>query len=164
MAKKRQTKPLQVLLPVQYYHSLMANRFAIQREDGFILSHFGLVDRSNTLMHHFVCVFPNFTLESQKENLLQYSDKIGDAKTTVPSWKAPPANDKDILPVIDFVHVTNWNDMYAEICFMNYSQAQAGDAARVADSKIAAWGIALIRCSLDLQRGFLHALYDGNSL
>jgi hypothetical protein len=55
----------------------MANRFAIDRQDGFTLIQFGLVSKTGLLLDRLTCVFPDPMLETQRENLVQYSDGIG---------------------------------------------------------------------------------------
>jgi len=164
-ASKKQTK-LNVNLrhPQVYHYSCMANRFAIQREDGFLLAHFGLVSKKDVLLDRLTCLFPESTLSSLKENLVAYSEGIGLPKSKIPAWPAPTWIESNfkILPVVDFVHLCNWNDAFAEICFWNYSQAFAADTAKMGEKKgdIHPWGIALLRCDLDLQRAFLEELYE----
>jgi len=141
----------------------MANRFAIEREEGFTVVHFGLVNRAGSLLDRFSCVFPEHTLKSQRENLVQYSDKIGPTKKKIPSWAAPARKSEEttLLPVIDFVHVSQWDDAHAEICFWNFSQGHLADIVRAGGKEpIAPWGVALVRCEIDLQRAFLAALYE----
>lgn len=172
-APKKQTKQNVTLChPQQYYYSCMANRFAIQREDGFLLVHFGLVSKKDVLLDRLTCLFPESTLISLKENLVRYSENIGTPKKEVPAWVAPAWVEADTksLPVVDFVHLCNWNDAYAEICFWNYSQAYAADLTALGSKRddkkdgksdgIHPWGIALLRCGIDLQRAFLEQLYE----
>jgi hypothetical protein len=64
--------------------------------------------------------------------------------------------------VVDFVHLSNWNDSDAEMCFWSYSQAQMADMSKVPvkdQQPMLPWGIALLRCEIDLQRAFLAKLY-----
>jgi len=164
MQKKRQTKPIPVQFPHAYISSMMANRFAIQRDDGFVLVHFGLVNREDKLIDSASCVFSDFTLAALRENLLQYSEKLPPVKVPIPAWKPPKMEEKvsimSILPVVDFVHVTNWADKCAEICLMNYSQGQAGVGRPTGQESLLAWGVALIRCSIEFQASFLQGLYQ----
>ncbi|HEX3857087.1 MAG TPA: hypothetical protein VHY30_07315 [Verrucomicrobiae bacterium] len=163
MPKKSPTQTVNLGHPAQYYHSCMANRFTIEREEGFTLAHFGLVSRVGLLLDRLTCLFPEHTLLSLKENLVQYSDKVGLPKKTIPAWSPPVWIDRDFstLPVIDFVHLCHWDDAYAEICFWSYSRASAADIASVGkkDNFITPWGVALLRCEIDLQRAFLEKLY-----
>ena len=148
--------------PQQYYHSCMANRLSIERDEGFVVAHFGLLSRAGVLLDRLSCVFPHYILEAQKGNLVEYSDKIGTPKKKAPAWTPPPwTEDKGTLPVIDFLHVS-YGDEHAEICFWSYSEGYVADLA-ASDAKekvIAPWGIALLRCGLDLQREFLLGLYE----
>jgi len=141
----------------------MANRFAIQREDGFLLARFGLLSKKEVLLDSLTCLFTNSSLLSLKENLVRYSESIGEAKERIPVWNPPPWTDSNsrMLPVVDFIHLCNWDDKHAEICFWNYSQAYAADLTKTGkQSEINPWGIAILRCDIDLQRAFLEALYD----
>jgi hypothetical protein len=163
MPKKPTTQSVNLGHPAQYFHSCMANRFAIQREEGFLLAHFGLVSGSSLLLDRLTCLFPDHTLNALKENLVQYSEKVGLPKKTIPSW-VPPVwinNDFSSLPVIDFVHLCHWDEAHAEICFWSYSRAAAADMAVMGKKTdfITPWGIALLRCEIDLQRAFLEKLY-----
>ena len=168
-ASKKAAKPPVVSLrhPIQYVYSCMANRFAIDREDGFALVHFGLVNRANVLIDRFAVIFTNNTLDSLKENLVKYSDQVGLPKKEIPKWVPPLRKAEDdsslwaYLPVVDFVHLCNWNDTNAEMCFWSYSQAQMADLSRAGGKNeiMTPWGIALLRCEIDLQRAFLAQLY-----
>ena len=163
MPKKSTKTPVLLQHPQQYVHSCMANRLLIEREEGFTLVHFGLVDRSGRLLDRLSCILPEFTLESQKENLVQYSDKIGLPKKKSPSW-TPPFEGADkfwTLPVIDFLHVTHWDDN-AEICFWSYSRGSVADLeqADVKEKVLMPWGVALLRCGIELQKEFLAGLYE----
>jgi hypothetical protein len=167
MAKKQTTQTVNLRHPLQYIHSCTANRFAIEHEEGFALAYFGLVNRSGLLLDRFTCLFPDYTLQTLKENLVQFSEKVGLPKKKIPAWNPPPIqsqtfSDLSTLPVIDFIHLTYWDDAYAEICFWSYSRASAADVARSGkkDDAITPWGIALLRCEIDLQRAFLEQLYS----
>ena len=163
------TTTAKVLLtyPAGYFFSFMANRYALTREDGFTLVHFGLLNRGNDLLDHFSCMIPEHTLNAQKENLVQYSDSIGLPKSNPPPWAPPPSKERGELgrfPVVDFLHLCNWEGAHAEICFWSYSHGQAADLARAESREsVRPWGIALLRSNLDLQRAFLAELYLPNS-
>ena len=163
MAKKTTKSSVGLGYPPQYILSFMANRYAIEREDGFTVAHFGLVNRSNLLLDRFTCIFSEHTLKSQRENLVQYSDKVGLPKKKTPTW-VPPFKEAEAavaVPVIDFLHLCHWDDAHAEICFWNFSQAHLSDLARMGkDQVLTPWGVAMLRCEIDLQRGFLADLYN----
>jgi hypothetical protein len=62
--------------------------------------------------------------------------------------------------IVDFIHLSNWEDAYAEIAFWNYSRASVSEHVQQGnDRPFQAWGLALLRCEIDLQREFLEALY-----
>jgi hypothetical protein len=142
----------------------MANRFAIDHGEGFTVAYFGLVNKSGFLLDRLTCLFPEYTLQSLKENLVQYSDKAGPPQKQTPAWTPPTFQSSDLstLPVIDFVHLCHWDDAYAEICFWSYSRASAAEVAAIGKKSdfITPWGIALLRCDLDLQLAFLGKLYE----
>jgi len=167
MQKKQPKGTVSLAHPLQYaLFSCMANRFALEREDGFTVAHFGLVNSSGTLLDSFICILPEHTLKSLKENLVQYSDKIGLPKKKMPAWTsrpmiAAPGPDRLTIPVVDFIHVCNWHDAYAEICFWNFSQGYLADVVNSGkDKTVTPNGVALIRCKIDFQRAFLASLYE----
>ena len=164
MAKKALPPTVHLRYPMQYVFSGMANRFKLIREEGFTIAHFGLVGEASRLLDKISCVIPADTLITQKENLVQYSDKIGLPKKKPLPWNPPEREITDAsfsIPVVDFIHLSNWDDAFAEICFWNYSRAQASEmaTAKIGDG-IMTHGVAMIRCDLELQRQFLVALYD----
>lgn len=166
MPKKPPTTSVELRYPTLYIQSCMVNRYELIREDGFTLAHFGLVSRKGLLLDRFSCVFPEHTLQLQKENLVQYSDNVGLPKNTIPPWNAPArvVEDDCKLPVVDYVHVSHWADAHAEICFWSYSQGQLADFARANKKEpLIPWGLALVRCEIDLQREFLVKLYETTS-
>ena len=110
MPKKKTAPSVGLRYPPAYIRSCMANRFKLETEEGFTVAHFGLVNRSGRLLDRFSCVFPEHTLTTQRENLVQYSDKIGIPKNAIPQWEPPDREAKGTLDlsVIDFVHVSHW--------------------------------------------------------
>jgi len=160
--KQSDTTPVSLRYPPQYIHSCLANRYALEREANFILAHFGLVSKTDRVLARLTCVFSSHTLQLQRENLVQYSDKIGLPKSTVPEWSPPVQEDPDVLlPVIDFIHVSNWDESQAEICFWNFSQGHMADLIQAGNKEqMTPWGVAMVRCGIDLQRSFLANLYQ----
>ena len=167
MEKPKQV-PVSLAHPTQYFASFMVNRFALIKDHGFTLGYFGLVNEADKLVDKYACVFPDNTLASLRENLVSYSGTIGTAKSKPPAW-TPKIVDPDTrsgdstligLGVVDFIHLTNWEDAYAEICFWSYSKASLADHINSKiDRPFPTWGLALLRCDLELQRAFLEALY-----
>lgn len=171
MPKKQPQEGHRLRYPSAYVVSLMANRYALEREEGFTLAHFGLLGRSGLLLDAFSCVFPAHSLENQKENLVQYSETIRLPKTKIPTWN--PRDSKEfsmrrdasglsqLTPVVDFIHVSSWQDIHAEICFWNFSQGHLADIVHShSEEPLTPWGAAMIRCGIDLQREFLAGLYE----
>lgn len=151
--------------PLQYaLSSCMANRFKLEQEDGFTVAHFGLINGGGSMIDRFTCILPEHALKAQKENLAQYSDKVGLPKVELPKWNPPPrTGDQALLtiPVVDFIHLAHWENRYAEICFWNYSQGHLSDiVAAGSDEVVTPFGVGLVRCTLDLQRAFLAELCE----
>jgi hypothetical protein len=163
MPKKAPTQTFNLHHPGVYTNTCMANRYAVDHEKGFTVADFGLLNRAGVLIDRFTFIIPDYTLEMQKESLVPYSDKIGPAKKAPPSWTAPsvgPRNDWSTLSIVDFIHVSHWADAHAEIGLWNYSQGSVADLLRAGHKEaLMPWGVALIRCDLDLQRSFLTELY-----
>lgn len=143
----------------------MANRFKLEREEGFTVAHFGLINGGGALIDRFICIFPEHTLKTQKENLAQYSDKVGLSKSAPPKWTPPPRTVSEsslTIPVVDFIHLAHWEDKYAEICFWNFSQGHVSDiVASSGDDVVTPFGVGLVRCGIELQRAFLEELCEG---
>jgi len=153
--------------PHMYVATYMVNRFCLLKNSGFIAGHFALVDDSGKLLDRFACIFPESVLKDLRENLITYSAKIGTAKKKKSEWmpKIEDVDEKEGITfsqygIVDFVHLTNWDEAYAEICFWNYSKASLADHInQQIKTPFPTWGLALLRCDLDLQREFLEALY-----
>lgn len=154
--------------PHVYVATYMINRFCLSKNTGFTVGHFALMDDSGKLLDKFGCIFSDTTLKEQRENLVSYSGKIGTTQKKTPVWK-PNVEDAEKTRseismsqygVVDFIHLTNWENAHAEICFWNYSRASLGDhMIQQIKSPFQAWGLALLRCDINLQREFLEALY-----
>ena len=156
-------KAVQLRHPHAYISSCMVNRFFLVREEGFLIAHFGLVNGVGEQLDHFACTLPEHSLKDLKENLVQYSELIGLPKSGCPKWspKTISKESDQMTPIVDFIHLTNWEDAYAEICFWNYSRASLADLGRTKQSEaVIPWGIAILRCGIDLQRSFLAELYS----
>lgn len=154
--------------PHVYIATFFVNRFRLFKNSGFMVGHFGLIDDSGKLLDKFGCIFSDTALKELRENLVSYSAKIGTTKQKKPDWKpkVQDAEEKDLevamsrFGVVDYIHLTNWEDAHAEICFWNYSKASLADhMALKITTPFQAWGLALLRCDLDFQREFLEALY-----
>ncbi len=173
MPKKSQTTSINLTYPAQYVTSSMVNRLHLQREEGFVIASFGLV-ASNLLIDQACFVIPNYTIRSQSENLVPYSDRLTHSNISPPEWTPViqrvekgglNVNLLSSFPVVDFIHVTHWEDVHAEICFWNYSRGRMGDFLRAgAKEGYSTWGVAMLRCDVNLQRSFLVGLYDSFDL
>jgi hypothetical protein len=154
--------------PHAYIATFMVNRFCLFKNSGFTVAHFGLIDDSGKLLDRFGCIFTDSVLNDLKENLVTYSAKIGTTKNKKPAWMPNVEDAEDRRSevslsqygVVDFIHLTNWQEAHAEICFWNYSKASLADhMAQQVKTPFPAWGLALLRCDLDFQKEFLEALY-----
>lgn len=161
-AKKQPKTSFTLAHPGHYFFTGYVNRYCIIREEDFTLCLFGLVGGENRLLEKWGYVVPDGALEALKENLVGYSDQVGSPKSKPPKWTLSSDEIERIgnFPIIDFIHLCNWADAYAEMCFWNYSRAKASDLQfEGRGARMEPWGAALIRCSLDLQRAFLEELY-----
>ena len=163
MSKSVEPVTISLRYPPAYIFSFMANRYALEPDKGFTVVHFGLLNVSGLLIDQLTCVLPEHTLKAQQKNLVQYSDSIGRPQNPIPPWH-PSARDftkrEMNIPVVDFVRLLHWEDAHAEICFWNWSQAAMADLVQTGHpEQLVPFGVALIRCSMDLQRAFLLDLY-----
>lgn len=168
MEPKQKLLPISLAHPYVYLATFMVNRFCLLRNSEFTVGHFGLVDDSGTLLDKFGCIFSDTALKELRENLVSYSATIGTARKKKPVWKPTIEGAEQRrsevsmsqFGVVDFIHLTNWEDAHAEICFWNYSKASLADhRIQNPSTPFPTWGLALLRCDLDLQREFLEALY-----
>jgi hypothetical protein len=168
METKPQLANVSLAHPAQYFATYMVNRLNVEKHEGFLVGHFGLMDDSGKLLDSVGFIFTDTMLKELRENLVSYSAKIETATKKSPVWNPivkPIMEDKDGFAVsrygvVDFIHLTNWEDKYAEICFWSYSKAKLADhLASNINQPFPTWGLALLRCSIDLQREFLEALY-----
>jgi hypothetical protein len=168
MDPKPQTATVNFAHPLAYIATFMVNRFYLIKNSGFTIGHFGLIDDSEILLDKFGCIFTDAALKELRENLVSYSAKIGTTTKKTPTWRPTVEGAEERRSevslsqygVVDFIHLTNWEDAHAEICFWNYSKASVADhVAQKVTTPFPAWGLALLRCDLDFQREFLEALY-----
>ena len=168
MESKPKQVPVSLVPPSAYFATFMVNRFCLIKDKGFTTGYFGLVNESGVLLDKYACIFTDSMLKDLRENLVTYSGQIGTAKSKPPAWTPTitDANSKTGEPsmstfgIVDFIHLTNWEDTHAEICFWNYSKAGLADhLATKPNQPFQTWGLALLRCDIELQRAFLEALY-----
>jgi hypothetical protein len=165
MPKQKAKQKVSLVQPNAYISAYYVNRYFVAHEDGFTVAYFGLMNKDGDLLDKFACVFSASTLAELRENLVTYADKLPSSTKTSPQWK-PRATDFNLLrelpnfPVVDFVHLSFGEDTDAEISFWNYSRASLSDRMRASQSvDMPTWGVALLRCGIELQRGFLESLY-----
>jgi hypothetical protein len=158
VAKK--TSQAAVKFPLDYPRSMFANRVSVEQGTGFSVAHFGLVTESGVLLDRFSCVFTGRSLAENRENLVAYSDRIGEAKKALSPWVPPPPAGP--VPIVDFMHASHFGATgEAEMCFCNIAHGPSADALRNGELKgtVPVSGLIIIRCEFDLQKGFLEALY-----
>ena len=166
METKPQLANVSLAHPAQYFATYMVNRLNVERQTGFMIGRFGLMDDSGRLLESVGFIFTDTMLKELRENLVSFSAKIETANKKSPAWK-PEVKQAAAesfaglqYGVVDFIHLTNWEDKYAEICFWSYSKAKLADhLASNINQPFPTWGLALLRCSIDLQHEFLEALY-----
>lgn len=135
------------------------NRFRLDRDSGFCLAQFGLMVASD-LVDSYTCTFSDEMLMRNRDVLIEYLSRIGlpSKKETTP-WKGlMTSRQTDIVDLITMAH----GDTAAETCLYAFSMSAASQLKKrmSGDKEVKAQRIAMLRCSPDLQRQLIAAMYD----
>lgn len=171
MAKPKNPDNVPLRFPRDYQRSCFANRFKVERHPGFTLASFGLVLNKNKVVFRCSFILTDNMLHSQKDNLVPYSEKIGQPKTDIPKWDIDEEEDQaaawaasfggfSTYSVVDFIKVSNWDEREAEFCFCNVARGPLTESIQFGEQQISLHGILFLRCNIDLQRAFLMELYS----
>ena len=166
--KEPKTKTITITLPQgQFPVITYVNRCGVENVDGHKLVYFGFaneVDKRESVLSVFACIFERPMLDLQRKSWLEYLRDIGyPAEEKKLDWQ-PPAERVHGVTVVNAAALSRSGD-YAEIRCFNYSMGDVlGKSNEVGEQAIAGQTIALVRCTLDMQRQFLAALFDANEL
>jgi len=93
---------LSISIPVTgYRRRMLFTRFSLQRIEGHILAHFGLLDESGILRDSFSCAFSKQTLQDSKAGLTGLLAKVGGPQTTPQKWTPPVGSENSIAAGFD---------------------------------------------------------------
>ena len=147
---------ISVSVPVTGYRKRMLfTRFSLQRIEGHILAHFGLLDDSGILRDAFACAFTKQTLSDSKASLTAFLAKVGGPQSPPPKWSAPAGpTATDIATVINAGLSTD-----AELLLSAFAIGPAIAKAKTSDKPIEMDAIAMLRCDPDLLKSFIAELY-----
>jgi len=143
------------------------NRFTIEREDAFVLIHFGFVNKAGTLGNAYSTAISELELLSLKKSTMDYLGKQGTLLDPPPSWQAPASTPVDLANHIVMAHFGKIAEtvLYS---FSNWSaleetrkQAAAQQAKKNPEMQlgIVAEGMALLRSPLGVQQHLIRLLF-----
>jgi len=138
---------------------LYFNEFGIETLDGHKLVHFALQTASG-LSNSWSCIFESDMLAVYKEDWLRYALDVGLPDAEIEhKWKPQTMN---AAPMTNFVAWSR-RGVQAEIRCFNFSFGEISVKTKEtpkAPLAVTTQGLALLRCSLDIQRQLLLALYS----
>lgn len=159
MPKEKETK-LQFRLPLEgYSKTLYANRVRIESVEGGKLCVFALFDNRMGVIDQAGLFLSSFALQQNRKSLLDYVQRVPKDPPDPELFPAPLGVGKACL-FPDIIGTTA-NDQEAEIAFALMPTVAAVNRSKTDDKEnvFDAQGLALIRCSIAVQRYFIKELY-----
>lgn len=140
---------------------MYANTFGVEVVDGHKLIHFGLKMGPDRLLGTWACLIERRLIELEKDNWLRYLREVSFPQAvSAADFRCPPER----LTCVPLANLVTWcrSDELAELRLFNYAAADALEARRneTGETVILGQGLALIRCTLDMQRQILETLYQ----
>ena len=143
-----------------YRRSMFFTRFCVEKLPAGVLLHFGFVSESGFLYDSYSCFLPNLDVESNRERLTSYVQRLPDVNPTATAqWT--PVRDVGHIDQVRFVQMARVNDT-AETLFLNYPFGMVTMAkAETKDGviNIVADPLAILTSSVGDQKALLMALY-----
>ena len=89
---------LQITLPTTrgFRRLMFFNRFAVENDGGFVLIHFGLVNKQNAVVDSYSTAISAMELEQHEKAFDDYLGKQGTMLEEPPSWQPPVANKTEL--------------------------------------------------------------------
>lgn len=165
MNRKPKTKigrTIKIELPQGAFPFVMyANTFGIEVVDGHKLIHFGLELLPNRLLGAWACLLEGSLIEHEKDNWLNYLREISFPQSAnSATFRCPPEK----LACVPLSNLVTWcrSGELAEMRLFNYAAGYVLEGRRNGEGEttIKGQGLALIRCTLDMQRQLLETLYQ----
>src|ERR1039457_4715744 len=143
------------------------NRFCVEREEGFVQIHFGLVNKANALVDSYSTAISELELVQLKGGLMDYLGRQGALLEAPPLWQAPAVTRVELANHLVMAH----HGQIAETVLYSFSFWSAmEEAKKVLSAKAAkkeggmdigvmAEGMALLRSPLRAQQHLIRLLY-----
>jgi hypothetical protein len=159
-----------IILPTTGFKRYMLfNRFAVERADGFVQIHLGLVNKGNALVDSYSTAISEFELFAMRKNWMDYLGRQGTLLEEPPAWQPPAGGKMDVANHVMMAH----HGRMAETSFYAFSYWSAlEEAKRVAGLKkgpkeateaggmgVMAEGMALLRSPLGAQQHLIRLLF-----
>lgn len=138
-----------------YRRSMPFNRYFIEKIDGFVVMHFGLLAPSGNLLDCYSCAISLVELENQKKSLMDYLGKIG-ALGEAPAMWQPPAGLKHV-DLCNHIGLCG-NSAIGEITLNNMVGREISEM-KPNQTTVQADTISLLRSSLEIQKHWLKDLF-----
>src|SRR5258708_3057537 len=96
---------VQITLPTAgFRRSMFFNRFAVERKDGFVLIHFGLVNNANVTVDSYSTVISELELSNQKKTTMDYLGRQGSLGEEPPAWQPPSGKTTELASHLALAH------------------------------------------------------------
>jgi hypothetical protein len=161
-APEIKTATIEVDIPaIGFPKFLYFNVLRVEKEPGFRFLQVGLLT-SIGVVDSYECAITDFALEQNKETLIDYLAKLGPAEGQLPSiWRGSPVEKK--VDVVDILHMSQSAGQSSEIILFAFSLTAAHRVTREqkgGNMAVPAQGLALLRCTVELQKHFITSLYE----
>lgn len=143
----------------QFPINIYASTFGIEDILGNKLVHFGFVIPGRFL-GSWACVFDCKAIEVNKEGWLRYLNEIGfPEKEESFDFRSPPSAMPTGVPYSNLIALSRTGEL-AEIRLYSFSMGDVVEDRRsLHTGKVTGQGVGIVRCSLDLQRQLIIAIY-----
>lgn len=139
----------------QYRRSMPFNRYSIEKTDGFVIMHFGLLAASGNLLDYYACAISQIELDNQKKPLMDYLGKTGALSDAPPNWQ-PPIGLKQI-ELCNHIALCG-NAQIGEITLNNLVGRELAEL-KSNQTTIQADTVGLLRSPIELQKHWLKDLF-----
>ena len=159
-----------IILPGTGFRRYMPfNRFSIEKADGFVQIHLGLVNKASTLVDSYSAAISELELFLLRKSTMDYLGRQGNLLEEPPTWQ-PPAGGK--MELVNHIQMAHHGPM-AETSFYVYSYWSALQEGRrlaamkegkegkerAEQSGVIAEGLALLRSPLGVQQHLIRLLF-----
>ena len=156
-----------IILPGTGFRRYMPfNRFSIEKADGFVQIHLGLVNKASALVDSFSAAISELELFLLRKSTMDYLGRQGNLMDEPPAWQPPAGGKMELVNHIQMAH----HGQMAETSFYVYSYWSALQEGRrlaamkegkegAEQSGVIAEGLALLRSPLGVQQHLIRLLF-----